>query len=312
MNKKNVALYVLLIIIFLYLVFEVSNYFCVQKNNEKLVSYCSVNETKECYHKMFERILPELLVNDVFAEDKALSLVKLDKTPVFNTSYVYKKSSEFVYFFDKSLHSPITHTIYEDKIEEKFKLNVFSFSYDSEKQKNDKLSEMFDFFNYCRETGRSVALKIDVRTLNNKLINEILEYSDVINGLLIILHLEQQSDIIESKNVLKLINNKYVLTSRNSDYGDAGSLHLNPRNLYKAKKIIPTKYYRGVLYDSTLILSYVNKNIVDKYNISLLQNTENLYTGKKVNGHRSFYAVEKSDVHWAVTITEKFRQLLKK
>ena len=312
--KKKIIITVSLISLILisYFAYIFLSYSNTQKKNNKLIAYCSQNNTKECYTKMFELLLPELLIYNVQKDKKELALLKYDKTPTWNTFLTYEQSDAFVVFYSIALHTPINITDYQNRVSKYFQLKLYELHQIENKQLKENQQNLLNLLDELRQNKQKIVLKLDILNLNNDFFSKILEYKDVINGFLIFLHLDNPRDIIEAKKFLKQINKNYVLTSRNSDYGNGDVLFLNTTNMYKEKSNINTKYYNGYIYDSTLILSFINKELIDEYKISMQQNTDKVYTGEKVHGHRPLYKTPKSDINWVVTITEIIKDKLKK
>ena len=312
--KKKIFLSSLIIILvaILYVTFTFAEYIYTQKTNEKMVEYCSQNDSEECYTRMFERLLPNLLIHNVKKDGKELSLAKIDKTPTWVPFLAYSESNAFIRFFDFSLHFPICHNFYESKIREKSRLQVIEIAYWTDFDKVDAYSTLFQILDDYKKKNKKLFLKIDVSTLNIDFADKLIEYKDILTGLLFFVHIEKPVDIVTIKNMLDKLENSFVLTSRNSDYGDGDALFINTRNTYKLKKDIFSKYYDGFLYNNTLILSLINKNLIDSSELYINQNTDALYTGEKVRWHRPIYKTPKSDINWTVTITEVLKQLLNK
>lgn len=313
MKKKVILSFLIIILVAIsYVTFTLAEYMNTQKTNEKMVEYCSQTNTEDCYKRMFERLLPNLLINNIKKDGKELSLSKVDKSPTWVPFLAYSEADAFIRFFDFSLHYPIGHNFYETKLREKYGFQTIEIAYWTDFDKGDAYSTLFQILDDYKKKNKKLFLKIDVSTLNIDFAEKLIEYKDVLTGLLFYVHMEKASDVIVIKNILDSLSESFILTSRNSDYGDGDALFINPRNTYKLKKDVSTKYYDGFLYDNTMILSLINKKLIDSSSIYLKQNTDVLYTGEKVKGHREIYKTPKSDIHWAVTVTEIVKQKYKR
>lgn len=313
MKKKIFVSFLIIIFVALfYGAFTFVSYIFTQKTNEKMVEYCLQNNSDDCYKRMFERLLPRLLIYNVKKDGKELPLSKVDKTPTWVPFLAYSEADAFIRFFDFSLHFPIGHIFYETKLREKYGFPTIEIAYWTDADKGDAYSTLFQVLDDYKKKNKKLFLKIDVSTLSEDFAKKLIEYNDILTGILLYVHLEKTSDVVLIKNILDILDETFVLTSRNSDYGDGDTLFINTRNIYKLKKEISSKYYDGFLYNNTLILSLINKNLIDSSALYINQNTDALYTGEKVKGHRAIYKTPKSDIHWVVTITGIFKQLLNK
>lgn len=310
-KKMLISIFLIFLLLVLYFVCSIGVYIARQKQNESMIEYCAQSNTKECYTRMFELMLPKILICNAQKDGKELSLATYDKTPVWYSSLIYELSGAFVSFYSQVLHTPINIVEYQSKLAETSNLQIYEFRQLENELLEETRQELFEQFDKFRTDKKKIVLKLDILNFDSKFFEKILSYSDIINGFLVFFHLENTRDIVESQKILEKVNNGYVLVARNSDYGDADAKFLNLHGFYKSKKIIPTSYYRGYVYDSTMILSFVNKNLIDDYQISLQQNTDKFYTGEKVNGHRPMYKTPKSDIHWVVTVTEIVKQKFK-
>lgn len=310
-KKMLMAIFLIFLLVLSYFVCSIGVYLVRQKQNKSMIEYCSQNNTEECYTRMFELMLPKMLIFNAQKYEKELSLAKYDKTPVWYSSLIYELSDAFVSFYSQVLHTPKKIVEYQSKLEETSSIKVYDFRQLEGAQLEETRQELLEQLDKFKTDNKKIVLKLDILNFDSKFFEKILSYSDIINGFLIFFHIENTSDIVEAQKTLEKINTNYVLIARNSDYGNADSGFLNHYIFYKSKKIIPTCYHKGYVYDSTMILSFVNKNLIDNYNVSLRQNTDKFYTGEKVNGHRPMYKTPKSDIHWVVTLTEIVKQKFK-
>ena len=313
MKKKIFISFLIIILVALsYGAFTFVSYIYAQKINENMVEYCSQNNSDDCYKRMFERLLPRLLIHNVKKDGKELSLSKVDKSPTWVPFLAYSEADAFIRFFDFSLHFPIGHNFYETKLREKYGFPTIEIAYWTDTDKGDAYSTLFQILEDYKKKNKKLFLKIDVSSLNEDFVKKLIEYNDILTGILFYVHIEKTSDVVLIRNILDILDETFVLTSRNSDYGDGDTLFINTRNIYKLKKEVSSKYYDGFLYNNTLILSLINKKLIDSTSLYLSQNTDVLYTGEKVKGHRAIYKTPKSDIHWAVTIMEIIKYLFKK
>ena len=142
MKKKVFWSFLIIILISIsYVIFTFAEYMYTQKSNEKMVAYCSQNDSDECYKRMFERLLPNLLIHNVKNDGKELSLAKVDKTPAWVPFLAYDNLYAFIRFFDFSLHFPIGHNFYEYKLRERHNFSTIEIAYWTDFDKADAISK---------------------------------------------------------------------------------------------------------------------------------------------------------------------------
>lgn len=294
MKKTFIVILILFSILFLFFVCSIGVYLFKQKHNGKMISYCSENDSKACYVQMFELLLPELVIYNIQKDNQELALVKFSRTPAWVPHIALQTVETFLILHNKPLYIPI------DIILQEWNTEIFEYELSPSKLQNDSQDEFWKQLNKLKSSNKKAFIQLDVLDLDNEFCEKVMEYSDIITGFLVFLHIENANNIIESQKILKTIEEKYVLTSRNSYYNDLS-----------IPKLISTRYYKGLVYDSTLALSFVNKNSIDNYQISPQQNTDKIYRGEKVHGHRSIHKIPKGDIHWTVTVTETVKQKYK-
>ena len=144
MKKKMLIIICFICIIFIsYLLYEGFSYFSIQNENKKKIEYCSQNNSSDCYTKMFELLVPKLLIYNAQKNGKEISLVKVDKTPTWYPFFVYEQSDAFFNLYSKQLHNPIKNTSYRDKICEFFKLRFFEFIQTEKQDFEESQTDLF-------------------------------------------------------------------------------------------------------------------------------------------------------------------------
>ena len=80
MKKKLLGIVIgILALSFLYITIVFASYFHRQNENKKMVEYCSQNNTKECYTRMFELLLPKILIYKAKKDNNNLTFAKMDR-----------------------------------------------------------------------------------------------------------------------------------------------------------------------------------------------------------------------------------------
>ena len=320
MKKKLLGIVIgILALSFLYFTIVFASYFHRQNENQKMLEYCAQNNTKECYTRMFELLLPKMLINNVWVDNIEIDLVKLDHTSRIDAANALNKADNL-----------IGYGVYKDtdfEVEYSRLFNNYSYAFDCGLQTFNTGDKLCKFYSECiasdaflilnqQSSGKihtleqklkeldlwdkKVFIKMDVAEADVIALPEIIKNADKITGFNIGLHIRTPKSIIEKITLLNQINEKFVLVSRNSIFVDD--------NL--DSEIIYSKYYNGIIKDGVMYLSYINKDLVNKYKVSMIQNTDKYY--KKQNVARLFYTtqVPLSDISFVVTITEKLKQLL--
>lgn len=322
--KKKILFAILSILLatLAYFTYVFAEYFYRQNENKKMVQYCSQNDTKECYDRMFELMLPELLLYDAFIDNKPVELIKIDEEQsridsyyslknanamlgygvYFTTNYEENYSELFdknSYTFDCGVHSykPNHEKCYfysECIASDKFLIFDHMFtkqmqvSSGSVHTLNDKLLEL-------NLKGKNVFVKMDVAEADVVAIPELVKNSDSIIGVNLALYLSSPSAIIERIPVIQELNKDFILIARNLPY----------RHTNADYEIINSKYYRYIQDARYMYLSYINKKFVQKYFVSLNQNTGKYSWKGNVINLSNPNIVPVNDISLVVPITKK-------
>lgn len=293
-------------------------YFHRQNENKSMISYCSKNNTDDCYTRMFEILLPKMLVNKVWIDGAEINLISIDWSSRVDSVYALKKSDALMGYGVQD------EVCFENSYSNMF--NKTSYTFDCGLATFDTGDDRVKFYSECiasdkflienqLSTGnvhtleqklkqlnlwdKKVFVKMDVAEADVVALPEIINNADKITGFNIALHIRNSNAITERLPILDLINEKFVLVSRNSLYVDD-----NFRD-----KLINSKYYKGTITDGIMYLSYINKDLVDKYEVSNIQNSDKLNKNVKKLLYKEQRAV--SDVSYVVTFTEKIKSFLK-
>ena len=293
-NKIFCIILGILAISVLYSVFIVSEYIIRQKQNENMIEFCSQNNTEECYTRMFELMLPSLLLYNARINGNELELIAFDPDNVMIDSIDALKKSDVLFGYG------IYHSAaYEEKYSELF--NKYSYAFDCGVPSFITNSTKCLFFSECIASDKfliwdhlytremqissgkvhTLRQKIDQLALNNKKIfvkidanladaialKEVIKNAKNISGITMTLHIDTPNAIIERIPLLEAINKDFILISRHTIFNFDNH----------QTKIINSKYYRGILNSKLFFLSYINKDLIDDYNIYLNQNTDKYY-----------------------------------
>lgn len=305
---------------FLYFAVAFIGYFHRQNENKAMIEYCSQNDTEECYIRMFELLLPKMLIHNAWIDGVEIDLVKLDHTSRVDSANALHKAENLIGY------GVFQEVMYEVEYSRLF--NRYSYAFDCGITDFDTGDNLCKFSSECIASDnflianqlssgkvhtleqklkeldlwdKKVFVKMDVAEADTIALPEIIKNSDKITGFNIGLHVRTPKALIEKMSLLDEINEKFVLVARNT-------LFLSNS---KCGRIIYSKYYKGMINDGVFYLSFVNKDMLDKYEISNIQDTDKYYKKKKVS--RLFYTeqIPLSDVSYVVTLTEKIKAFFK-
>ena len=281
----------------LFFIINISLYLLKQEQAENMFAYCEQNYSEKCYQQVFDVLVPELLVYSAKRNGQELLFAKMSKAPHWHPFLNFETSDGVIFYTE--LHKNIANYDFEfSKVMMiEFNLDIHHFS------NNDSYYDKYSFteIEKLKEKDKKAIVYYAPKHISEKFVDILLnEYSDTVSGLNLFLDISEQSELFKTVEILKKISDKYVLVSRNSFF--IGQHKLN--NV--------SEYYRGDISDGILILSYINKKQLDEYSISYQQDTNKIFRGKKVKYFKVIEKLPQSDIHWVVTITEKFRQILKK
>ena len=316
--KKNifyiiVGLFVLTLIYFTYSILEYLN---TQRNNYSQITFCST-EGQNCFNKMFELILPKMLIHKVTINSKTPELLRLDWSARLVSDYAINNSDVLISYgvgyditfennYAKFLHKPVYSFdcgisvpptleagchFYSECIE----TNDFVVEFPNQiiSNKVHKYTEMLD---KLKLTDKKVFVKMDIAGAEKAALPQIIDNSDNITGMAIAFYLYDAKSVMEAMPILDKLNEKFVLISRNS------------LQFVSCPVDISSKYYKGGPCNYLFVLSYVNKNIIDKEEISWIQETIKLYKYKSIDESK-YYPIIDNNISLIVVLIEKLKQL---
>ncbi len=303
------------------------DYFHILSHKDEIIrncQFCTSNKNKECMGKTFTLLLPELLINKAEANGKKLKFWVYDWRVRFGAEIAAEYASVL-----------ISYGIFEDIAFEKAYVSTFhppGYMFDCGIEKspesyfpgltfasecigtdkylinNQKSSTIIhNFGDKLKELGlenKKIFLKMDIAGAEIDVLPDILKYSDNITGMNLALHIDNPQRIIQFINIMKEVNKKFVLVGR----------HPLSEEI-RQQSFMYSKYYSGNIRDYTLELSYINKNLVSRYYISLVQDSKRLFKiGKDYEYAKD---VEKriityNNISYVVTLTELLKQKIHK
>lgn len=317
MNKKFfLVILVVLFLVFCYVSYCFCKYFYTAKTNYHQINTC-LNNKKDYYNRMFELLLPKMLIHKVKIESKTNELLRLDWSEKLASDYAIKNSDALISY------GVGYNNTFENTYIENFKKPVYAF--DCGISVPPSANEGFNFYSECIATDafitkypnqipsgkihtykemlnslnladKKVFIQMDISGAENAAIPQILDASDNITGIIITFYLHDSQKIIETIPILDKLNEKFILVSRFASPGITCPVE------------IKSKYYNGNPCNYLFVLSYINKNLIDKDEISWTQKTTKLYKFKPI-GSTKYYIIADNNISLIVTFTEKSKEL---
>ncbi len=308
--KKNF----LIICVFIFIIYigaEFSIYNISQKSLINEIKYCETNNSVKCFDRMFELLIPKLLIYKAKENKEQIKYFKANYAQVWFPFFAYMHSSNFIHFYDSSINTGLDNYLYDKDLSTSFKLIRYKLQYNTESEKNTQIQSLMKLLEEMQKNDQKTILKIEIYDLDQALFENLLKFKDIINGYIIYLKLDSSKKIINSISILDKINRDYILVARNTDLTATSPCFFEYKNTYTVNFKVKSRYYKGSLSNSLLILSYVKKDLLDSYKISLIQNTDKIYSGNNVLLYRPLCQTPKSDISYVVTISEIIKQKLK-
>lgn len=315
MNVRRVCTIFLLFLLCFCILFynfkqkQIDNICSVSKDNV----YDGFINPASCYARMYRKLIPHFLLYDAKVNGVSLKFVKLGKSkygtyiiPAYaiqkadavigygieddisfeeQTSDIYNKSS---YGYDCGVKSiPIKNKKCHFKSE---CIGTDKYILTWENQTSSKHLHPFGKnITKLGLNGKKYFIKMDIAGAEYDVMDDVLKNSNDITGIALVIHMPTVDKILLADKMLEKIEKNFILVERFS--------HPNPfLKLKNANLSYPET--RGTFFEN-ITLSYINKNLVDKYNISWNQN--NLKRIPKNEYKQTIY----SDIEWPVIIKKK-------
>lgn len=313
--------------IFLFVILSLTNYVMAQKNNEKMISYCEQNDTTECRSKMFEILLPKILINDVKINGEPIEFIKMDYTARLVSLYAISESDvllgygvgdeisyeeRYAALFDKTSYAfdcgvPFfapknSNCKFYSECIASDKFLIFDHLFTNAMQvSSGKVHTLKQKINELSLKNKKIFIKMDIAEADTVGIPEIIKNADNILGFNVAVYLGNASDIIKRVPLFEQLNEKFVLVSRTI--------------LPVSDRVFPfdieSKFYVGGFTNGYMYFSYVNKNIVDDYKISFFQDTENFRKKNKIYGLGEEEPLSFDKISFQVTSIEQLNRFLR-
>ncbi len=314
--------FIVFIITIVIIIIPFISYFHILSNEDEIIrncQFCNSKDNEKCMGKAFTLLLPELLIHKAESNGKELKFWVYDWMSRFGAETAAEAASALISY------GVLNDVIYEKSYIDTFQQPVYMFDCGIAKSPedipgvifapecigtdkyliNDQKSSTFvhNFGDKLKELGfehKKIWLKMDIAGAEIEVLPDILKYSDNITGMNLALHIDNPQRIIRFIKIMKEVNKKFVLVGR----------HPLPESIVQ-DSIMYSKYYRGNVRDYTLELSYINKNLVSRHYISLVQDSQRLFKiGKnyKYAKNADEKIVPYNNISYVVTFTELFKE----
>ena len=142
-NKLLITIFCILFFIFMCFSIPFAEYLYTQHKNKKSTSYCLQHGSYECNIRMFELILPYLLIYTPIKDKKIINFAKMDDNDLLWQPFISYETANF--YIDYIEINPLANTnifdFYYFYAQDKFKLKTYKFfvpslSYKEQYRKN--------------------------------------------------------------------------------------------------------------------------------------------------------------------------------
>lgn len=343
MNFNNIISFFLLILvgivsadIDLYIYNQYKNEISIQncsKINEKFViaslqdksSFTNTNsvvcDKDSCFCRMYELLLPYLLVYKVKHNKEDLKLIRISWDSYVSPVIALEQADVFMSY-------GIAWDIkFEDRISRFYKKNIYSFDcgvqsidnlmqeqnpflfFKSECIGTDKYiltergqtssKKLHSFSQKIKELNlenKKIYLKMDIAGAEIDVLPEILKYANNLTGISVVIRLENTDRLIKFKNILKKFDKDFILVARNG---------IRDESVDNCK----CKYVRNE-FSNAIALTYINKNLADEVYLPIRQ--DNSLTKEYIQINDRFHALPNYTISHEVALYEKLKSFISK
>ena len=323
MIKKLFYSLILIVIISLLAIFvNYFNYKNYQKELFESVPVCSVSNDDyydaekgivNCYSKMYENIITYLLVNKAFVKNKPLQYTILPPSYVCSNFALEQADAMIGYGVFGNIDAEEKYSKTYNKHSYSFDCGISKFEVSDErchfesscigtdefilKEENQVSSgKIHTFGQKLKELGfqdKKVFIKMDIAGAEGYVLEDVIKYSKNITGMSIVFRLKSAKEIYNDIKILKLLQKDFVLVAR----ADHSFQSINKKKCR----------YMHDSFSEVIVLSFVNKNLVDKYYIDWNQTSIQTY-----NPDLNWEKHEPTSIDKVVILDKKIKNLFKK
>ncbi|MBQ2644015.1 hypothetical protein IJG14_00400 [bacterium] len=280
-------------------------------NKYKKINNLAIYDNESCYCKMYDLLTPNLLIYKVYSERKELDFVKLTIENYIIPTLIINKSDIYINISDDSgdmtlgrkiestYNKPFVMLYYNKNIIQN-KKPLIKITSNVLNGKNNILSKFqYDSFEQIMNEiaqNKKMLLTININHEPYDIVSLILKYSDQITGFSIQLHANNSRSLADIYNLTQKFNENFILVHRNCNHYEC---------------IIDSKCkYTGKNIFTTIFLTYINKNLVDKKYLPFKQDYSKDEDYKKPFEQYGFIPEYKID--WRVILYEKLKDMFDK
>ena len=274
-----------------------------------------INSPKSCYCRMYTLILPRLLVYKVKHNKKDLQFIRPAHNEYVVPTIALENADAFLCY---GVGDDIN---FEYVVSNLYKKNTYA--YDCGVRDINKKNEDLFFGSECiglddfilKEMGqvssgkihsfgeklkelkledKKVFLKMDIAGADLDVMPDILNYHKNLTGFSLVIRLNNPRNIVQYNNLLKDIENNFVLVARNE----------------LASKRYCNCDYKNKDLATTISLTYINKEFVDEKYMPLKQNYNENSNYKQL--YFPYNYMPKFEINWILILSEKIKSLLEK
>lgn len=324
----------------LFVCFSIAEYMFSQHKSVGMISACKESESKyvmetgeykehdECYARMFNLLLPYLLVYDVKLKDPSLPMdfIRLDKDSKYNVpKFVIGKTEALIGYgvgrtcrfednyqriFEKPAYAYDCGNLTNICKTAKFQpecvgtgKNATTYKsateYTHPKVEDTQIHEFIDEMEQIGLGGKKkVFVKMNIVGAEDKVMKGILKHSGKIPVIVLYIHIKNPEMMINKFKTLDMLNKKYYLVARSIvPVGKVKTIIKPP--------VFSNKYVKGE-YSRNISLTYINKKLVEDAHISCSQDdTFNYFDIDRLKDDKTNRNMH---ISWVVAASEKLKQ----
>ncbi|MCR5260882.1 MAG: hypothetical protein K6C94_03500 [Candidatus Gastranaerophilales bacterium] len=270
-----------------------------------------------CFCRMYNLLLPELLVYKVKADNKDLEFTRFSWDSYIIPTIAMEKADFFISY------GTAYNVLFEDNLSAFYKKKLFAYdcgvdsiedliqnnpyiTFGSEcigtdkfiltnlgQVSSQKIHSLGQKIKELKAENKKIFIKMDIAGAEIEVIPDIVRYADNLTGISIVIRLDSTDRIVQFKDLIKSFDKDFVLVARNGIRGES----------YQGCKC---KYVKGEISNS-IALSYINKNLIDKKYLPIRQDYHENGNFKTFCG--VFPSLPPYNIDWEVVTTEKLKNL---
>ena len=332
---------IFLLVFFTIVLARIAFYLYNQHKNFSETEYCSNSEEKiydnistqketlyspaqstvynpdSCFCKMYNLLLPELLVYKVQSEGKDLQFIRFSWDSYIIPTVVMEKADAFISY------GTAYNILFEDNLSKFYKKNIYAFDcgvdsisdltdnpyvfFESEcigtdkyilteqgQVSSEKIHTLGQKLKQLKLDNKKIYLKMDIAGAEIEVIPDIVKYADSITGISIVIRLDETKRIVKFRELLKLFEKDFILVSRNGIRGESYSK-------------CNCKYMKNEI-SNAIALTYINKNLVSSKYLPIKQDYHQ--NDKFTTIYGVFPSLPAFTTDWVVVVTEKIKSFI--